>query len=82
MGMVVIAATKIDDKVELFVDIYGCERDDPRLTACRINFEESKRELFATDTVGSGLLTLTMDQAQELNDQLTAILSKLTKGEG
>lgn len=76
MSLINIAVVKIEDKVELFIDIYGTQKDDSRLAACRINFEENKIQPYATDTVSSGLFTMSMEQAKELRDNLTTILGK------
>ncbi len=75
-----VIATKIEDKIELFVDAFDLRKDNLlNLSACRIKFREDK-EPYAVDAVGSGLLTMSMDQARTLNDQLTEILKGETNG--
>ena len=70
-----ITAIPLEDKVEIFAEIFGKTTYDLSLTACRITFKEIK-EMFKLDKLGDGLLTLTMDQAKELRDSLTEILEK------
>lgn len=68
-----VIATKIEDKIELDVDAFDLRKDNfLQLKACRIRFKEAIP--YVVDTVGDGLLTMSMDQAKTLNDQLTEIL--------
>lgn len=72
-----VSATKIEDKVEIFVEIFGKNTYDLNLIACRIKFKEFADEnMFKQDEIGSGLFTLTLDQAKSLNAELTEILSR------
>lgn len=68
-----ISAIKIKDKIEIFAEIFGKKSDDLNLTACRITFKEIEG-LYKQDELGDGLFTLTIDQAKELRDSLTARL--------
>jgi hypothetical protein len=70
-----ITPIKIEDKVEIFVEIFTNKFDDLNLTACRTTFKEITK-LFKQDELGGGLLTLTMDQARSLNADLTKILER------
>ena len=68
-----IAAIKLENKIEIFAEIFADNSDDPDLTACRITFKKIEKP-FKQDKLGDGLLTLTVEQAKSLNTDLTKIL--------
>lgn len=70
-----VTAAKIEDKVEIFAEIFSSRSDDVDLTACRVKFKEIEiKSLYKVDEPGSGLLTLSMDQAKVLHAELAEIL--------
>lgn len=67
-----IAVALIKNEIELYVDIY-CKFP---LKACRIRFREvnPNKDLYKQDKLGDGLLTMTINQARNLRNQLSVIL--------
>lgn len=70
-----IYAVKINNKVELYAGDDGLT-----LEACRITFKEITKSEFAIDSLGSGFLTLSMNEVKILNDQLSTILKEVKSG--
>lgn len=71
--MVKISAIKIKNKIEIFAEIFGSKPNGLNLTVCRIRFKEIE-SLYKIDELGSGLFTLSIDQAKTLNAELTKVL--------
>jgi len=65
----------IDDKVELYAAIWNRQP----LKACRITFKEInlEKDLYKQDEIGDGLLTMTIDQAKNLRDQLSVKIEEI-----
>ena len=60
-----MAAVKINNKIELYAEIFSTTEGEPSFTAGSLEFKEIT-EMYKQDKVGDGFCTLTLEQAQKL----------------
>jgi len=76
VGIMKITPFKIEDKIELFAEIFGNKKGDLDLTACRFTFKEIT-SIFKQDEIGDGFCTLSLDQAKQLYTDLGVEIKKV-----